>query len=132
MRNPILLFSIGLTLLFTIQSFSQNKPKHIGCWKVTELKIFQKDETSKKAEIEAKNAIICFFEDGTFSNKNSKNNIEILKGLYTISEDNKTINQWRDEDDEEDAIPMKIVRLTEKEFIIETEGIAKMTLQKID
>ena len=131
MKLKTILFVLGLTFLFTITAFSQNKPKHIGCWEITKLDIAFDSEETNKTENEAKNTIICFFEDGTFTNQNSNKDIPVLKGFYSVSEDGKTFSQRRDVDAKEDDMLMDILLLNDKEFIVETEGIAKMTLRKI-
>jgi hypothetical protein len=132
MKTKNLFFTLFVTLFFAMNVSAQNKPKHIGCWKIVKMEIAYESEQTNKAENEAKNTIICLFEDGTFTNQNPNKDIPVLKGFYSVSADGKIFSQRRDVDAEEDAMPMDILLLNDKEFIVETEGIAKMTLQKIE
>lgn len=133
MKLKTFFYSLSITFFFAVTALAQNnKPKYIGCWKITKLEIAFDSEKTNKTENEAKNTIICLLEDGTFTNQNANKNIPVLKGFYSVSEDGKTFSQRSDVDDEEKAMPMDIILLTNKEFILETEGIAKMTLQKIE
>lgn len=133
MKLKTLFYSLSVTFFFAVTAIAQNnKPKHIGCWKIVKMEIAYDSKETNKAEIESKNSIVCFKEDGTFTNQNSNKEIPVLKGFYSISEDGKKFFQRRDVDAEENAIPMDILILNDKEFVIETEGIAKITLLKIE
>ncbi|MCU0351313.1 MAG: hypothetical protein MUF43_10880 [Flavobacterium sp.] len=81
----VLLFGV---LLFSCQSFSQksNTESILGCWKFKKIEFFEESEFNYQSNIEAKNTVVCFDENGTFTNKKIMNFISkmiVHKCIYS-------------------------------------------------
>ena len=115
----VLLFGV---LLFYCQSFSQksNTESILGCWKFKKIEFFEESEFNYQSNIEAKNTVVCFDENGTFTNKKIGVD-EVISGSYSLSADGKTLFQKSDADEFESDTDATIKKLDANFLVLETE-----------
>lgn len=68
-----------------------------------------------------KHMVICFENDGKFSNR--KDGKILSQGTYSVTPDGKTINQSSGENQSEMDIPGNIIALTDTDMEIQAEEI---------
>lgn len=120
-------------ILFLIFIFSNtnsigqetNAEKIIGCWTFKKIEFTEQHDFSEEIIKQTKNAILCFYADGKFTNTNS-GKIQ-GNGTYKISDDGKTITQKSDltsedmEVDSQNDIDAKINFLNEHSLSFELD-----------
>ncbi|RZJ64161.1 MAG: hypothetical protein EOO50_16625 [Flavobacterium sp.] len=100
-----------------------------GCWKLVDFAITPAPAEMEQMKKEALNGTICM-ENGKFTTKKSDGTTSAT-GVYSISEDGKTINQKMDGMlDDMETPDGKIVKLTATEFVIQADD-ATMRFEKI-
>lgn len=92
MKDTTALFSILLTLFcYSIATAqSDNKVKILGCWEVRQVIFTEEVEGSDEISMDAIGSIVCFHEEGKFSNRKGKT---IIEGNYSLSENGRTLYQ---------------------------------------
>ena len=127
-RSWIIVFLI-LCCFHNANAQKSNAEKIIGCWTFKTFEFVNPDEFSKEIIKEAQNTEVCFDTKGKFTSTKSGANAFTITGVYSLSEDGKTLSQKRDiatDGIDEDA---EIVVLDAENLIFKLE-IGKMYLER--
>lgn len=125
MKNTILIsvfFSFFCYAIATAQS--ENKEIILGCWEVKQVIFTEEIENSDEISMDAIGTIICFGNDGKFTNNKGG---DIVKGNYSLSENGRTLYQSPESEaaiatnQNVKNIPGQIVMLSATELQIQAE-----------
>lgn len=117
-----ILFSLFFYTIATAQS--ENKEIILGCWEVKQVIFTEEIENSDEISMDAIGTIICFGNDGKFTNNKGG---DIVKGNYSLSENGRTLYQSSESDTPapnnhiREDIPGQIMMLSNTELQIQAE-----------
>lgn len=115
MRN-LKLFSLFFFVFSALPCMAQqtNAQKIMGCWSLSKMEFNDPANYNEQIAKDALKHVICF-ENGKFTTTKVGTN-EVMRGVYSISADGKTISQSREESDEGIDDDAQIILLDDKKL----------------